>query len=191
MAVNFKCVLLQLQLALTYASRSGNSAIADRINDILCRRESLPPLSDDEDLSCDEDHEVTEQSSLVTSLQPKQPRISSNSFRLLKKLPSSYGRSSSVKETVGAKHDAYQWQNDNDDVLSDSDSRGIGNDIPSGSHDQEATSINENNTLQLFDDSDDVNSDEQEKTKEPAAISKHTKPSLGITCRRCNQIIFI
>ena len=166
----------QLQLALTYASRSGNSVIADRINDIICRRESLPSLSDDEDLSCNEEQEVTEQSSSVAS---SRQRISSNSFRLLKKLPSSY-KSSFHKETTATKKHTYQQQDDdNYDALSD-DSCGTRNDIPGGSHDQEATPVDEeNNTLQLFDDNEDTNSDTQEKPREPVAISKRIKPSLG------------
>ena len=172
----------QLQLALTYASRSGNSVIADRINDIISRRESLPSLSDDEDLSCDEEQEVTEQSSSVAS---SRQRISSNSFRLLKKLPSSY-KSSFYKETTATKNHAYQQDHDSDD------SCGTRNDVPSGSHDQETTSIDEeNNTLQLFDDNEDTNSDTQEKPREPIAISKHIRPSLGkIFVHMCNCVKF-
>ena len=71
------------------------------------------------------------------------------------------------------------YQQDNDDPLSD-DSCGTRNDVPTGSHDQEATPIDEgNNTLQLFDDNEDTNSDIQEKTREPVVISKRIKPSLG------------
>jgi len=171
---------MQLQLALTYASRSGNGVIADRINDIICKRESLAPLSDD-NFSCDEDEEESRNllHSSVTPLQQKQERISSNSFRLLKKLSSSYGRSSSFKKTAAAKNQTYQ-QDDEDDVLSD-DSCGTRNEAPSGSHDHEATPIYENNTLQLYDDNEDTNSYTQEKTKDSVTISKSIKPSLGKT----------
>ena len=152
--------------------------IADRINDIICRRESLPSLSDDEDLSCTEDQEVTEYSmqSSSRSLTSSRQKISSNSFRLLKKLPSSYGRKKLSKEATATKS---TYQQDDDDVLSD-DSCGIRNDIPSGSHDQDTMPIDEeNNTLQLFDDDDNTNNDSLEKIKESAATSKRIKPSLG------------
>lgn len=168
-------ILSQLQLALTYASRSGSSVIADRINDIICRRESLPSLSDDEDLSCDEEQDVTEYSLQSSSVASSRQRISSNSFRLLKKLPSNY-KSGIYKERTATKNHTYQ--RDNYDPLSD-DSCGTRNDVPTGSHDQEATPIDEgNSTLQLFDDNEDTNSDTQEKTREPV-VSKCIKPSLG------------
>ena len=164
--------------------------IADRINDIICTRESLPALSDDdEDLSCSEDQELAQHSSSISSLQQKQQqKISSNSFRLLKKLPSSY-RSSHYKKTTAAKSHASQQQDvdddDDDNVLSD-DSCGTKNVIPGGSHDQEATPFDEeNNTLQLFDDNEDTNSDVQEKTREPVVISKCIKHSLGIINYTC------
>lgn len=162
---------------MTYASRTGNSIIADRINDIICLRESLPPLSDDEDLSCGEDEEATERllQSSIPSLQQKQ-KISSNSFRFLKKLPSSYGKSTSYKETYATKTYANQRQ---DDVLSD-DSCGTKNDTPGGSYEQEVTPFDEeNNTLHLFDDNEDASSDTPEKTREPVMISKRIKSTLG------------
>ena len=165
-----------------YASRTGNSIVADRINDIICLRESLPPLSDDEDLSCDEDQEITQHSlqPSIPSLQQKQQRISSNSFRFLKKLPSSYRKSSSYKETSSTK--TANQQQDDDEVLSD-DSCGTKNETPGGSHGQEVTSFDEeNNTLQLFDDSEDTNNDTQEKTREPLMVSKRIKPILGMLC---------
>ena len=165
---------------MTYASRTGNTIIADRINDIICLRESLPPLSDDEDLSCGEE-EATEQSlqsSSIPSLQQQKQKISSNSFRFLKKLPSSYGKSNFYKETSTTKAYANQQQDD-DDVLSD-DSCGTKNNTPSGSHGQEVTPFDEeNNTLQLFDDNEDTGSDTQEKTRELVMISKRTKSTLG------------
>ena len=158
--------------------------IADRINDIICRRENLPSLSDDEEFSCGEDNQEDEcllQPS-VTSLQQKHQKISSNSFRLLKKLPSSYGRSNSFKEITTTNNQTHKRgddddDNDDDDALSD-DSYGTENGIPKGSHDQEAIPTNEN-TLQLFDDNEDTNDDTQEKTKEPVIVSKRNKPSYG------------
>lgn len=141
-------------------------------------------MSDDDDFSCDEDQEETgnlSQSSSVTPLQQKQEKISYNSFKLLKKLPSSYGRSNSFKRTAVAKNHTHQQQ-DGDDVMSD-DSCGTRNETLSGSHDQEATLIDENMS-QLFDDHEDTNSDIQEKTKGSVIISKSIKPNLGkiITC---------
>ena len=141
-------------------------------------RESLPPLSDDEDLSCGEDEEATERllQSSIPSLQQKQ-KISSNSFRFLKKLPSSYGKSTSYKETYATK--TYANQRQDDDVLSD-DSCGTKNDTPGGSYEQEVTPFDEeNNTLQLFDDNEDASSDTPEKTREPVMISKRIKSTLG------------
>ena len=114
------------------------------------------------------------------SLASLRQKTSLNSFRLLKKLPSSYGRKKLSKEATATKN---TYQQDDDDVLSDNSCGTTRNDIPSGSHDQDTTPFDEeNNTLQLFDDDDDddnTNNDSLEKTKEPAAISKHIKPSLG------------
>lgn len=144
--------------------------MAERINDIIRSRSSLPPFSDNEEFSDEEEEEDLQHLSVSSlSRQGSRQRVSSNNFKHLKKLPANYRRSSSLTEKVATNK---KGPNEDDDVMSDN------NDSDDGSHDLEDTPNEENNTLQLFDDNDDDNVSNSSKGIAKAPVSKSNKPSI-------------
>jgi len=152
---------------LTYASRSGNNVVAERINDIIRSRSDFLPFSDNEQFSneefSDEEQEDMQHDPVSLSSQHGSNKlVLSNN---LKKLPPSYKRSSSLTEKVITKKKEHY-----DDVISDNDS----DDVTVGSHDVGDTPDEGDNTLQLFDDNDDINDNISNSNKG----AKPTKPAV-------------
>ena len=132
---------------MTYASRSGNNVVAERINDIIRSRSGFLPFSDNEEFSDEEQEDMQHQPVSSLSQHGSSKQVSSNNLRHLKKLPPSYRRSSSLTEKVVTNKKGHD-----DDVMSDSDS----DDVTVGSCDVGDTPDEVDNTLQLFDDNNDI-----------------------------------
>jgi len=152
---------------LTYASRSGNNVVAEHINDIIRSRSGFLSFSDNEEFSDEEQEDMQHQPVSSSSQHGSSKQVSSNNLRHLKKLPPSYRQSSSLTERVVTNKKGH------DDVMSDSDS----DDVTVGSHDVGDTPDEADNTLQLFDDNNDID-DNISNSGKGKAKAKPTKPVL-------------